>query len=43
MKLTIIAATALLSASVVNAEKPNIVYLMSDDQSTYSMGCYGAL
>ena len=25
----------------LQAEKPNIIYLMSDDQSTYSMGCYG--
>ena len=23
-------------------ERPNIVFLMSDDQSTYSLGCYGA-
>ena len=31
----------LLSATVANAAKPNIVFLMSDDQSTYTMGCYG--
>lgn len=24
-----------------NAERPNIVFLMADDQCTYSMGCYG--
>ncbi|PHS04871.1 MAG: acetylglucosamine-6-sulfatase [Blastopirellula sp.] len=41
MKQIIIAAMALLSATVANAEKPNIVFLMSDDQSTYTMGCYG--
>lgn len=23
------------------AERPNIIFLMSDDQSTYSLGCYG--
>lgn len=23
------------------ADKPNIIYLMADDQSTYTMGCYG--
>jgi arylsulfatase A-like enzyme len=23
------------------AKRPNIIYLMSDDQSTYTMGCYG--
>ena len=23
--------------------KPNIVFLFSDDQSTYSVGCYGCL
>ncbi|VGO15453.1 Arylsulfatase [Pontiella desulfatans] len=42
MKRTTLLAAALLSAAVVNAEKrPNIVYLMSDDQSSYTMGCYG--
>jgi len=42
MKFILAAITALTSILVVNAsERPNIVYLMSDDQSTYSMGCYG--
>lgn len=30
------------ACSVAHAEKrPNIVFLLADDQSTYSMGCYG--
>ena len=30
------------SASLIaEASRPNIVYLMADDQSSYSMGCYG--
>jgi arylsulfatase A-like enzyme len=41
MRQIIIIATALLSAVSANAAKPNIVYLMADDQSTYTMGCYG--
>jgi arylsulfatase A-like enzyme len=33
---------ALLTASVSFADKkPNIIYLMADDQSTYTLGCYG--
>lgn len=28
-------------ASAQAADRPNIVYLMSDDQSTYTLGCYG--
>ncbi len=31
----------LLAISQSNAERPNIVFLMADDQCTYSMGCYG--
>ncbi|MGB7345050.1 MAG: sulfatase [Pirellulaceae bacterium] len=27
--------------SLLAADRPNIVFLMSDDQATYSMGCYG--
>ena len=35
-------ALALLCAtSSLQAARPNIVFLMTDDQSTYSMGCYG--
>ena len=41
MKKTIIAAMALLFVATANATPPNIVYLMADDQSTYTMGCYG--
>ena len=36
--------TPLLTAITVvtaQAKQPNIIYLMSDDQSSYSMGCYG--
>ena len=38
-----ILATQLVLIGALNAQEkqPNIVYLMSDDQSTYSMGCYG--
>jgi arylsulfatase A-like enzyme len=35
--LLLFALTSLSSAG----ERPNIVFLMSDDQATYSMGCYG--
>lgn len=32
-----------ISAGVfaVQADRPNIIFLMSDDQSSYTMGCYG--
>lgn len=41
--LTTILTTAFLSASGVlsAAERPNIIFLMADDQCCYSMGCYG--
>ena len=34
---------SLLLLLVINtqAKKPNIIFLMADDQSTYTMGCYG--
>jgi len=47
IKATRIAATAaliLLAALQLVAradERPNIIFLMTDDQSTYSLGCYG--
>lgn len=43
MKITAISISTLLFASfAVNAaEKPNIIFLLADDQSTYSVGCYG--
>ena len=28
-------------ASAVAAERPNLVFLLTDDQTTYSLGCYG--
>ncbi|MDP6522744.1 MAG: sulfatase [Kiritimatiellia bacterium] len=31
----------LLSAETGDAKQPNIVFLLSDDQCTYSVGCYG--
>jgi arylsulfatase A-like enzyme len=30
-----------ITALIAQAKLPNIIYLMSDDQSSYSMGCYG--
>ena len=42
MKLLAIISASILVASLVSAAgKPNIVYLMSDDQSSYTLGCYG--
>ncbi|MFC7338704.1 sulfatase [Haloferula chungangensis] len=41
MTRTIVAVVTLLSAGFAAAGKPNIIFLMSDDQSTYTMGCYG--
>ena len=41
MKQIQLVAISLLAAAQVHAERPNIVYLMSDDQSSYTMGCYG--
>ena len=31
----------LVPTDVVRADRPNIIFLMADDQATYSMGCYG--
>lgn len=41
MKQLVQMAVTLLTVASAQASKPNIVYLMSDDQSTYTMGCYG--
>lgn len=41
MKLIFLSFLSLLSGATADAVKPNIVFLMSDDQSTYTMGCYG--
>ncbi|WP_411826812.1 sulfatase [Luteolibacter sp. AS25] len=41
MKNPIFLALSFLSAGFAHAAPPNIIYLMSDDQSTYTMGCYG--
>ena len=32
---------AVAGSTAVADERPNIVFLLSDDQATYSMGCYG--
>lgn len=36
-----LAVVILTTRSALADERPNIVFLMSDDQCTYSMGCYG--
>ncbi|QDT09410.1 sulfatase [Planctomycetes bacterium K23_9] len=36
-----IALICVLATAVVADDRPNIIFLMSDDQATYSMGCYG--
>lgn len=43
-RLTIlsIAIWMLCPYAIAGDDRPNIVFLMSDDQNTYSMGCYGA-
>lgn len=43
MKTVLFLVAAFLLAAVASAseERPNIVFLLSDDQSTYSLGCYG--
>ncbi len=42
MRLHSFLTVAVFSALACFAEKkPNIIYLMSDDQSTYTLGCYG--
>jgi arylsulfatase A-like enzyme len=42
MKSEVLTALAVFSVLACFAEqKPNIVYLMTDDQSTYTLGCYG--
>ena len=38
---TLLLTLCCFAGVALQAAKPNIVYLMSDDQSTYSMGCYG--
>ena len=30
-----------IAGLTAQAKQPNIIFLMSDDQSTYTMGCYG--
>ena len=40
-KATVISALLFTAIAVTAAEKPNIIFLLADDQSTYSVGCYG--
>jgi arylsulfatase A-like enzyme len=39
--LSILPLLAVFTALTAQAKQPNIIYLMSDDQSNYTMGCYG--
>lgn len=41
LRICALAALSLTAAGQASANRPNIVFLMADDQSTYSMGCYG--
>lgn len=34
-------ATSLAALSAADSERPNLVFLLADDQTTYSLGCYG--
>ena len=40
-QITLLLILCFISANSLWAEKPNIIYLMADDQSTYTIGCYG--
>ena len=40
-RLFLVPPLTVISALIAQAKQPNIIYLMSDDQSSYSMGCYG--
>lgn len=37
---TVLVTVVMFTAALRGAERPNIIFLMADDQSTYSMGCY---
>ena len=39
--ITLAHLLAVIAAFTAQAKQPNIIYLMSDDQSSYTMGCYG--
>jgi len=41
MKLISLALLLAFSTALHADDRPNIIFLMSDDQSTYTMGCYG--
>ena len=41
LRSLLLGLSLLAVSSITAAEKPNIIYLMADDQSTYSVGCYG--
>ncbi|MEM6917128.1 MAG: arylsulfatase, partial [Verrucomicrobiota bacterium] len=33
--------SSILALPVLGADRPNFVFLFTDDQTTYSLGCYG--
>lgn len=39
--LSLVTLTAFAALTCFADRRPNIIYLMSDDQSTYTLGCYG--
>ena len=41
MKSISLALLLAFSTALHADDRPNIIFLMSDDQSTYTMGCYG--
>ncbi|MCH6255959.1 sulfatase [Puniceicoccaceae bacterium K14] len=41
MKTLFALALFFASSALFAADRPNIIFLMSDDQNTYSVGCYG--
>ncbi len=41
LRLAFLIAASLALAVMARSERPNIVFLLTDDQNLYSMGCYG--
>ena len=41
LRMAVLFGLIMAAASVSAAERPNIVFLFTDDQTTYSLGCYG--
>src|SRR5210317_1651406 len=40
-RTTFFALLLVLLGTLAKAERPNLVFFLTDDQSTYSLGCYG--